>query len=82
MEFNWVIPEEPIDTTFANFGEGLVTALQGIIKHVKMHTFLMGVMEGSFLYQSFHLYIAQKKIPCYISNFRVKIIWYLLHLRN
>ena len=50
-EFNRVFQEELIDTKFATFGEGLVSAFQGIVKHVKIHTFPMVayVMEGSFL---------------------------------
>ena len=48
-DFNRVFQEELIDTKFVDFGEGLVTAFQGIVKHVKIHTFPMGVMEGSFL---------------------------------
>ena len=42
-DFNRVFQEELIDTKFVDFGEGLVTAFQGIVKHVKIHTFPMGV---------------------------------------
>ena len=48
LEFNRVIQEELIYTNFVDFEEGLVLALQGIIKHVKIHTFPMGIMEASF----------------------------------
>ena len=49
MEFNRVIQEELIDTKFADFGEGLVTAFLQSIKLVKTYTFPMEIMEGSFL---------------------------------
>ena len=49
MDFNGVIQEERIDTMFADFDEGLVTAFSKYNKTCKMHTFPMGVMKGSFL---------------------------------
>ena len=49
MDFNRVIQEERIDTTFADFDESLVTAFSRYNKTCKMHTFTMGAMKGLFL---------------------------------
>ena len=48
-DFNREFQEERIDTKFANFSEGIVTAFSRLVKHVKIHTFPMGIMGGSFL---------------------------------
>ena len=49
LDFSRVFQEELIDTKFVDFGEGLVTAFSRYSKTCKIHTFPMGVMEGSFL---------------------------------
>ena len=64
-EFNRVFQEKLINTKFADFGESLVTAFQGIVKHVKIHAFPMGVMEG-------HFFSAGNS--CLIASFRCLIV--------